>query len=405
MKRLFSILLIATISIQVSHAQLFPRVKFVNVVTLDDWEKFLTLAEEENLAVMVEICVNWAEGCRSAERSQMLGDRALARFINTNYLSVQIDADSEFGEMLTQTFPVTAYPAYLFGSYEEVVFSKLEGLLSSEDFLKMATENLNLIKSYPELVDKYLAQTLNREEWLNLLGISELNNGLLGTQPLAREFMLTLDEEDLNDTTIWPFITRFCLDIENAVFRTIARDSSVVKHSTEKFDLLDYFRNVYNYNLTLAIFDRDSLKMERIILEVLPLKTKDTLSEADFALRTRQVFLTETFNWEGYLKITKAYVEEQSENKAQYYQGFAQQLLENYEDEEAAKTAEVLIDEGLKLERTFELVIIKAYILSARGEFDEAQRRGFEAKRLAANNHQDRFATEFLNSLPDWNRR
>jgi hypothetical protein len=155
----------------------------------------------------------------------------------------------------------------------------------------------------------------------------------------------------------------------------------------------------------LAIFDKDSLKMERIIQDVLPLKSKDSLSEVDFALRTRQVYLTETFNWEGYEKITKAYVQTQEQNQAQYFQGFAQQLLENYEDPDASKTAENLIDEALKLERTFEIVILKAYLLAAKNEITEAQRFGLEAKRLAVNPQQERFANDFLNSMFDYNQR
>jgi hypothetical protein len=404
MKLLKNLVVLALISFLAINDATASRIKFIEISNLDQWEKFLFLAQENNLGILVELCDENLPACDQMHRTTFR-DRNLARYINENFLSFIIDGRSEFGNQFMATFPVTAYPTYLFGSADEVFFEKIEGVVDAELFAKIAAESLEQKKGYPALVDKYLDNQLSREEWLQLLGITELNKGAMESQVLSREFMLTLDDSDLRDTTLWPFINKFCLALDNAIFRTILNDRSVVSHKIASFNFEDYFMNVFNFNLTLAIFERDSFMMERVIKLILPeLAMKDNEND-DLILRTRQAFFSETFNWDAYLEVTINYVEQKDSSKAQYFQAFAQELLENYEEPDAILTSEKLIDEALKLEQTFELLMLKAYLLANKGQIDDAQKKAFEARKRAVNAQQESEASRLINSLFDWNRR
>jgi hypothetical protein len=166
-----------------------------------------------------------------------------------------------------------------------------------------------------------------------------------------------------------------------------------------------YMTNVFNFNLSMAIFERDSFKMERQILDVLPKMDLDSMAIEDLELRTRQTFFAETFSWENYVTTTKSYVASKDSMKAQYFQAFAQQLLESYEEPEAIRAAEKLIDEAIALEKNFEILMLKAYLQANDNKVEAAQKTAFEARKMAVNPQQEKIAADFINSIFDWQRR
>lgn len=388
---------------------LFPnvhasRVKFIDVDTLEKWEKFLFLAEQSNLGILVEVCDYNTLAC-DLMRNGTFRDRELARFVNENYIAIAISVDSEFGKQFSNTFPVMAYPTYFFGSFDEVFFEKIEGVVDVPIFLEFAQKGKLQITEYPTLTDAYFNDKLTREQWLKLLDITELNKGLVEAQGLSREFMLTLDDKDLSDTLIWPFINRFCVDESNAVLKTLFSNPELLKNPNQTFDMELYLTNIFNYNLTMAIFEKDSFKMERMIATILPKMKADSADAADLELRTRQAFFAETFDWESYITVTKDYVNTKPSQKAQYFQAFAQQLLESYEESAAINAADKLIDEALLIERNFEILMLKSYLLANNNKMIEAQKNAFEARKVAMNPQQEKIATDFLNTILDWHRR
>lgn len=380
------------------------RIKFIEVDELDQWEKFLLLADQNKLGILVEICDYGSIGCAQMHAGAFR-DRNLSNYINENFISISIPAESEFGKQFGVAFPVMAYPTYFFGSPDEVFFEKIEGVVSAELFSTVAKKSVIQATEYPQLIDAYFNDALTKSQWLNLLDITELNKGQLEAQALAREFMLVLDEKDLADTTYWPFITRFCVDENNAIFKTVKSNPELLKNAYQKFDMESYMTNVFNFNLSMAIFERDSFKMERQILEVLPKMDLDSVPIEDLELRTRQTFFAETFSWDNYVMITKKYVVAKDTLKAQYFQAFAQQLLESYEEPEAIRAAEKLIDEAVALEKNFEILMLKAYLQANDNKIEAAQRTAFDAKKMAVNPQQEKIATDFINSIFDWQRR
>jgi hypothetical protein len=379
------------------------RIKFIKINSLDQWEKFLVLAEANNLAIMVEVCEPNQPACMEM-RDVTFRDRPLARFINENFISLSIDGNSGFGRDFMATFPVTAYPTFFFGSSDEVFFEKIEGVVTPDLFRQIAQESLDQKRDYPDLVERYLEGEITRDEWLKLLGITELNKGVMEAQPIAREFMLTLDDNDLRDTLIWPFIKQFCLGFDNPIFRMILADRSVVSNKMASFNFEEFFMTAFNFNLTAAIIQRDSFLMERVIEAILPEMGIDQNESDDLRLRTRQAFFSETFNWDAYFEVTTEFVNAKESLKAQYFQSFAQELLESYEDMDAIKSADRLIDEALKLDQTFELLMLKAYLLAHQGNIDEAQRRAFEARKKAVNQQQEIEAVRFINMFDNYQR-
>ncbi len=380
------------------------RIKFIEVDALDQWEKFLFLADQSKLGILVEICDYSSVGC-SQMHSGAFRDRSLSNFINENFIAISIPAESEFGKQFGVAFPVMAYPTYFFGSPDEVFFEKIEGVVSAELFATVAKKSIKQAIDYPKLIDAYFNDQLTKSQWLSLLDITELNKGQIEAQALAREFMLVLDEKDLSDTTFWPFISRFCVDENNAIYKTILSNPELLKNPSQKFDMESYMTNVFNFNLSMAIFERDSFKMERQILDVLPKMDLDSMAIEDLELRTRQTFFAETFSWENYVTTTKSYVASKDSMKAQYFQAFAQQLLESYEEPEAIRAAEKLIDEAIALEKNFEILMLKAYLQANDNKVEAAQKTAFEARKMAVNPQQEKIAADFINSIFDWQRR
>lgn len=350
------------------------NIHYINVTSVDVWEDIVMLCRKKKVPLFVTY-TNEARLPQSVKTVQ--NNTKAVKFANKNFVSVYINDYSQLGKTFKSLFQLSDVTCHLVINPEEEILLKQEKL--NFEFFK---EGLSRHENFKEIMLKHYNRELSKKEWLVYLDIKHNNFGYLGTASEANKFISQLEESDLGNPEFWPFVTKLCLDLNNSVFKTLSNDKSLVEHSYEKFPWLDYYINAYNLNLSFAIDNKDSMRIERIKDELVPLYP-DTSKREYQKLLVEQQYLGDLDEWEAYKKLTFHYL---SKNNApdNFHVEF-EKLYFGYPFNNISDLLEEILEAGIEEKSTYKLNYNMAELLIAKGDNDRAWKYANAAAKKASN--------------------
>lgn len=95
----------------------------------------LAKAKKENKKLMVDCYTLWCGPCRHMAKN-VFPDENLGKYMNANFVCIQLDMEHGEGPELNKTFNVEAYPTFIFFDAEGKEMSRFEGMCMQNEFQK-----------------------------------------------------------------------------------------------------------------------------------------------------------------------------------------------------------------------------------------------------------------------------
>lgn len=95
----------------------------------------LAKAKKENKKLMVDCYTLWCGPCRHMAK-KVFPDENLGKYMNANFVCIQLDMEHGEGPELNKTFNIEAYPTFIFFDAEGKEMSRFEGMCMQNEFQK-----------------------------------------------------------------------------------------------------------------------------------------------------------------------------------------------------------------------------------------------------------------------------
>lgn len=95
----------------------------------------LAKAKKENKKLMVDCYTLWCGPCRHMAKN-VFPDENLGKYMNANFVCIQLDMEHGEGPELNKTFNVEAYPTFIFFDAEGKEMNRFEGMCMQDEFQK-----------------------------------------------------------------------------------------------------------------------------------------------------------------------------------------------------------------------------------------------------------------------------
>ena len=140
-------ILIPFFLILVFGTSLFSEVDFKDI----SLEQAFVIAKQNDKKIMIDFYTDWCAPCKLLD-SVIFQDSTISSFINSNYISIKIDAEKGSGPDIMAKFKIPkSYPTVLLLNYDAVEIDRINGLGPKEQFLNNIrdySENRNTLTDY-----------------------------------------------------------------------------------------------------------------------------------------------------------------------------------------------------------------------------------------------------------------
>lgn len=106
----------------------------VNFTEVNNWEEVLELAKQSDKPVFVDFYADWCPPCK-AFNEDVLGDAAVARFLNRYFINIKIDAETATGKSIASGLGIKVYPTIYLLDNNGRTRQVIEGLPDREEFV------------------------------------------------------------------------------------------------------------------------------------------------------------------------------------------------------------------------------------------------------------------------------
>jgi len=177
MKKLRSFSLVVLLILLLNSIQVVGQVKFTEITSRQEMEAMMVLSDSLNLPIYIDIYATWCGPCKLMDR-ETFTDKAVAVMLNTEFISLKMDGESDYGSFFAYQYQLEGYPSsFIFAPGGELI-TRLVGFLEPGELLLRLQETKD---SYQQLT---ILEKKNKEGLLEGSEISEYITALIG---LGRE--------------------------------------------------------------------------------------------------------------------------------------------------------------------------------------------------------------------------
>ena len=365
--------------------------KFTEVKSQKQWDAVIEKAAANGQLLFIDAYTDWCAYCHKLDK-EVYTDKSVISYFEKEFVNVKFDAESEFGYQLADFYGIDSYPTLLFLTPDRTVFERIEGFVPAPTLKAYGEEVLNDWATLPILEQAFNDQTLERDSYLELVGILERTDREQA-ELVATAYASTFTAEDYLDIeNIW-FLTRFenGLNSKHYAYITSHKDELVKAHGQSEFN--DYMSGVYNDNLTLAIKYGDISLMKRLVSETLPLFIpEDEMISAKYV--TESVYYMQREEFDSYKLTVNGYMNNHlaTDEKPDFIISTAVDILENYDSEVLYSFSKTLLTEAINIDdKRFESHALFGYVNGLQSDFKQANESLDKAKQLAKTDEQKAF--------------
>lgn len=126
----------------------------------------LAKAKKENKKLMVDCYTLWCGPCRHMAKN-VFPDENLGKYMNANFVCIQLDMEHGEGPELNKTFNIEAYPTFIFFDAEGKEMNRFEGMCMQNEFQKRCERILKgeapIVKENSETAKKEQSQVAKKD--------------------------------------------------------------------------------------------------------------------------------------------------------------------------------------------------------------------------------------------------
>lgn len=194
------------------------------------YEHALNVARLSNKPLFVLLYDNDCSHCENM-RKNVLSQNNVIDFVNTNFVSFQLDGMSEAGRVFSMNNQVGSFPTFLFKDSAEVNIINFTGEMPASEFIDEATNALIPTKHHAYLREQFLKDTTNGVYCLAYLNAIKRSNQKGEMDAFAKKYLVTQSDEQLLSVLNWKVMALGVNEIQSREF------AFIIAHKTEFIQL------------------------------------------------------------------------------------------------------------------------------------------------------------------------
>jgi len=372
------------------------QVEFVEVETLEQMKAAQKKASDGMLMLFVDVYATWCGPCKMMD-SEVYTDPAVADYLNTHFLSVKLDGESDFGRIYVSEQGLEGYPSMFIFSDDGERVSMIVGFTSAADLkssLSSITEGFSKVKTYRALYQKGI---LDAESFADYITVVRDMGNQEEADRLAAEYMeqLMAEKSKLSDDDIR--VVAFYMDLDDKWWEGFSSDVDRLRKLLGE-DYMLAMEKIYNNTLVKAV------DMERIDLiskmanELTPLVELETISWDLRSLPFIQYYYYTNKTDELISYVDKRFATDRKGDHRWLY-GAASQITDmdqQYQTEPLLKKELLWYAACIELEEHFDYYFYEGMVLFFLKERNKARESFLKAESLASTQEQKAMVEQVL---------
>jgi len=269
MKFSFLILLLFTILTTVP-----AQVEFIEVETRAEMIAAQKKASDQMQMLFVDVYATWCGPCKMMD-SDVYTAPSVSEYMNTHYLSVRMDGESDYGRLYASEQELEGYPSMFIFSDEGERISKIVGFTPAEELVATLTsvrEGFSKIKSYRGL---YQSGTLEAEEFADYITVVRDMGNQEEADKLTSEYIEQIMDSRLSDNDI--LVVAYNMDLDDAWWEDFSSDQDRLRRVLGE-DYMYAMEKIYNNTLAKAV-EEDRVDLVSLMAnDLAPLVESETIS-------------------------------------------------------------------------------------------------------------------------------
>jgi len=285
---------------------LTAQVEFIEVVTAEDMEAAKKKADDSMLLLFVDVYATWCGPCKMMD-SEVYANATVARYMNTHFVNVRMDGETDFGRKYAAERQLQGYPSMFIFSDEGEFLTSIVGFKPVEELLvtvKGVVDNYADIKRYKAA---YLQGSLEVEEFSDYITqVRAMGNEELA-EKLAGEYMKQQMGETLSDYDIKA--VAWYTELSDPWWPQFTLENSRVERVLGE-EYIPALEQIYNNSLKVAIDSNDIELISRIANELSPLVE----AASDHTRDLRSLPFIQYYYYTNQNEVLMAYVDDRFES-------------------------------------------------------------------------------------------
>ncbi len=364
---LFSLLLIMA-----SQEETKAQITFTEVKTASDWDQVTQKAQKTGKLIFLDVYATWCGPCKYLEKN-VYTNPDLGEYFNAEYVNAKMDGETDFGASFAREHQLEAYPTMFFLTPKADLIARVVGVREAgplQQIGKTVNENSDSILYF---ADHFSNKTLNLHELQKYQAILTT----LGQDDKASEvgaaILPSLTEADILNPGYKDIILAATPDLNSIVFKVLKANKAKFQQSWSKEELNQLFGTIFNTTLSEAIARKDTALRDSIISELLPvyLDTPEDISSGAYI--TRKIYFANTDQWKKYGDLVTGQYNDIHKGDDTFLYSEAYEIANNYSfSDDALGYALAWVNQALDLKRSFDNILLAAYVNGMKGNFDKA---------------------------------
>ncbi len=295
-----------------------------------DWQSALEESATNGKDIFLDIYATWCGPCKMMD-ANVYTNPAVYEYYNSNFVNLKVDGESAFGRVLASQYSLTAYPTMYFVSASEAMIYQVVGYREPEALLASGTNVKDSGKRYMELLGLFKSTNdLTPEQSAEFLKLCVKFEDKYHINLLAKDIAASYTESDILNPDNKAIVMAVGGDIDSETVMLVIKNAASLKVAWGSNDFGTYLSEVFNTTMASAAESRDSIRMERIATEFIPvymIDMPDRIAEAQ--LTTRKIYYAQTNNWLNYISSVEKHAEEFESTNPVFLYSEAYYVVEN----------------------------------------------------------------------------
>ncbi len=368
---------------------------FQKIKTFEEYLAILENSQRNDKMVLISLVDNNLEAGKMT--SQLNNSDSLLSNLK-HFNKIEFDVKSAIGAQWIQTFPVDSLPTYFFLTKDEILLYEIQGFSNPKKIKSIALEARTKKILYSTLNAKYAKGSLSLNEWLELIRIHRLNFNFSQSMRLCIEFLNDLENKELLSPKVAPILQTFGISLETKFPKFILENNQKLA-TNQKFDYQKWFDHAYSYNLDRAIFNSDSIYLEKVINPLIS-KSKDE-DKISLIYSTRQLYIEKTGQVELSYRAVLDWTEDMNDSvvRSRYLFDEAFKLADLNADSTTYKTAQRLAKSASSFHEDFRYLMLESYCEYKLKSFTNAKLLATKAKGISQSRKDEEKADSLLRMI------
>lgn len=370
----------------------------LSLYQVDEFKQYETLLDRAQEGQQLLVVIVYQEGgdLEDMIRQGVFADSSL-KSAYQKHIPMAVNIESSFGAKMATNIGFKELPAFAFFSPTELLVKLHEGTANSNQLVQAITEAQSNRKQFDKLSGLYLSESqLTKTQWQELIEIYSMNFSFRETQRLVFDYLNSISEDEYLEEPTRGFLLTYAKDLDGHFAQwTLAHHKDL-----DSAEWVEYQQQLFDHNLERAIANTDTVLLEKITTELLPMMEQDSTLEK-LQLETAKDFAVQTNHFRSFSKTVLNYGREMQTEaaKAEYYYDEAFELIEDFNKIPPLNAALEIARASVKAKGLFKNHMLYSYNAYLLEKYELAKTQVETALKLAETSSDQRKAENLLKMI------